>query len=512
MNEFHAWLAAKGFGDASALSAEQTQFLQATWRAELNRPAPAPVPAPASAAKADDPTPFDQKLAAIEAETDRIDYIRAATLTALERNVGDKPKCKLLSDLCASAINDPKTDKRAYDIALLRADRDAGPFVYSAGKPQLTAKVLEAAVCRAGQLKTLEKDFSDQTLDAVDQQFRGGIGLMELVGECAKANGFRGSAQRDLRGALRAAFHGDLMASGGPSTLSISGILSNTANKFLREGWMGVETAWREITAIRSVRDFKQITSYSLTGDLAYEKLAPGGEIKHGTLGNETYTNQADTYAKMLGIDRRDLINDDLNALTSVGRRLGRGGALKVNEVFWAEFLADHSTFFPTDYSKLNYDEGTDTAFGADGLTAADVFWQAKTDPDGKPLGLPARILLVPPAHRIPAMRLMSSQNTAKDTDLGTDNPWTGMYRVVSTTYLASSAMGGGYSSKAWYLLADPQTLPVIEVAFLNGVEMPTVETVEMDSDRLGMAMRGYHDFGVNKQEYRAALKLKGEA
>lgn len=29
------------------------------------------------------------------------------------------------------------------------------------------------------------------------------------------------------------------------------------------------------------------------------------GEIKHGTLGNETYSNKADTYGLMLAVDRR---------------------------------------------------------------------------------------------------------------------------------------------------------------------------------------------------------------
>ena len=28
----------------------------------------------------------------------------------------------------------------------------------------------------------------------------------------------------------------------------------------------------------------------------------------------------------------------------------------------------------------------------------------------------------------------------------------------------------------------------------------------------LGIQMRGYHDFGVSKQEYRAGVKMKGEA
>jgi hypothetical protein len=57
---------------------------------------------------------------------------------------------------------------------------------------------------------------------------------------------------------------------------------------------------------------------------------------------------------------------------------------------------------------------------------------------------------------------------------------------------------------KAWYLLADPADLPVIEVAFLNGQESPTIETAEADFNVLGVQMRGYHDFGCALQDASA--------
>ncbi len=53
---------------------------------------------------------------------------------------------------------------------------------------------------------------------------------------------------------------------------------------------------------------------------------------------------------------------------------------------------------------------------------------------------------------------------------------------------------------------------PVIEGAFLNGKDTPTVEMGEFEFDQLGFATRAYFDFGVNKQEYRAGVKLKGAA
>jgi len=70
----------------------------------------------------------------------------------------------------------------------------------------------------------------------------------------------------------------------------------------------------------------------------------------------------------------------------------------------------------------------------------------------------------------------------------------------VRSSYLSNPKYTGA-SSLAWYILADPADMPVIEVAFLNGQQQPTVESADADFNNLGIQMRGYHDFGVAKQE-----------
>src|SRR6185436_12590006 len=111
------------------------------------------------------------------------------------------------------------------------------------------------------------------------------------------------------------------------------GILSNVANKFLLDGFEAVESSWRAIAAIRNVQDFKAVTSYRLTGGFEYLEVGPTGELKHASVGEESFTNQARTYGRMFSITREHMINDDLGALTAVPRRLGRGAALKLNDV-----------------------------------------------------------------------------------------------------------------------------------------------------------------------------------
>lgn len=455
---------------------------------------------------------IDQITARARAESDRRQRIQAMTAEVLAQ------RPELADDLgrLAHAALEAGWKPDKYQLEVMRLGRSyegvGGPRVQS---ERIEGSIIEAALCIAGGLDqtVLEAQFAEQTLDAASRQYRHGLGLCETLLIFAQANGYRGYGRSDLKGLLQFAF-ADVQGSGGGggfSTLSLPGILSNVANKFLRAGFEAVESTWREIAAIRSVRDFKQVSSYSLTGGFVYEEIPPGGELKHATVGETAYTNQAKTYGRMFGIDRRDLINDDLDSLTAVPRRLGRGGALKLNEVFWAEFLNNLAFFIA---GNNNYAEGADTALGIDSLTQAEQLFLDQTDPDGHPLAVAPVIVLVPNALYVPATQIMNSTElrdpaSTKKTPIA--NPHAGKFRPVRSSYLSNPKYTGN-SAKAWYLLADPADMPVIEVAFLNGQHQPTVESADADFNTLGIQMRGYHDFGVAKQEPRGGVKMKGEA
>ena len=398
-------------------------------------------------------------------------------------------------------------DLQRTELELLRNGRPSAPAIHTPN-PVVNAQVLEAACLMTGGSQQLETMFDDRTLQLANDRYRSGLGLQELFLEAAWANGYTGRNFRDSRAVMRFAFGRDIEA--GWSTIDIGGILSNVANKFLLEGFFSVERVWRNICAVRNVSDFKTVTSYRLIGKDQYEQVAPGGEIKHGTLGTEQYSNKAETFGLMLSIDRRDIINDDLGAITTVPRKLGRGSGLKINDVFWTTFL-NNAAFFVA--GNKNYQAGTDTVLTIDGMTKAEVTFMDQVDGDGKPIGVMPAIVLVPTALSAIGTQLYKSvelrDNTA-NAKSPTNNPHQGKFRVEVSRYLANASYTGN-SAKAWYLLSEPNDLPVIEVAFLNGQESPTIETAEADFNVLGVKMRGYHDFGVALQDPRGGVKMKGE-
>ena len=332
----------------------------------------------------------------------------------------------------------------------------------------------------------------------------------------AEANGYTRRDYRidqgNIREILRYAFAPIHAAS---SMISLPGILSNVANKELLAGFTEEDQTWREIAVTKPVTDFKAVTSYRMLDNMEYEELSPEGKIAHGQLGQESYTRQAKTYAKMFALTRVDIINDDLSAFSDVRTRLGRGSSRKFNNLFWAKFL-DNATFFTV--ARGNYISGATTNLGLDGVgLEAGVlkFRQMKTGDDKRVDGAPDR-LLIPPELQFNGQRLHQSTqvNTggaATATSVPNDNIHAGKYRPIVQNRLSDSAFTG-YSATAWYLLRDPQILAAIVVSFLNGVETPTVESADADFDQLGVQFRGYHDFGVDFAEWLSGIKSKGAA
>lgn len=509
--DFQEWLKAKGFVLADLDDAQraslQAMFDSENSEAEKTKESDASDDSKNIKAEADDgqADPTAELRASAAAESRRI--------AAIAKACGGK-----FPDIEAKAIEEG-WDVTKAELEVLRAERPKAPAIHAKDNT-LTGDVLEAAAVLAGGLsevgiaavggirsRKIEEIYGEKTLEAADKRFRHGIGLQEMILEAAWANGYTGrNFRQDPVGAMRAAF---TIQASGFSTVSLPGIFSNTANKFLLAGYMNVERVWSTIAATRPVNDFKTVTSYRLTADAEFEEVGPDGELKHGTLGEESFTNRAKTYGKMFGINRQDIINDDLGALTSVPRKIGRGSALKLNKVFWTEFM-NNSTFFAS--GNKNYISGATSALSIDGLTLGEQKFMDQTDPQGNPLGATPAILLVPTALNVTAANLMNSteiRNTTSSTKYGTNNPHAGKFRTATSAYLSNTGITGN-STTAWYLLSDPNDIPVIEVAFLNGRQQPTVESADADFNVLGIQMRGYFDFGVSKQDYRGGVKSAG--
>lgn len=391
-----------------------------------------------------------------------------ATIAALTKKVEDMEKRDSI--------------RAARGVAIHVADQPAGE------------KVVEAALCLQAGLASPEKHYDERTLELAHKA-RKTTSIGEVLVQAAKANGYTGSERISggtLQPILQAAF----------ATHAIASLLEAAVNKFLLAGFNAVEQAWKEVSAVRSVGDFKSINLYRLNGSFKFVKTGNAGELKVAQGSDSKRSVAADTYGIMTSLTRQDIINDDLNALSLIPQRIGRGAALSLNEVIWAEFLSNNASY----YQAASAAAGNALSYSS--LEAAVTAYRRLTDPDGNPLGIQPRMLLVPPELEPKAAQLMT-QSALVTTALGSTsskavepsaNVFQGRYRIVTSNYLTSSS--------TWWLMADAADLPALDVVFLNGQQVPTIEQVQADFQLLGVQMRGYMDFGVTKAEGLAAYRM----
>jgi hypothetical protein len=371
-----------------------------------------------------------------------------------------------------------------------RDERPAAPAVHMAQPTARTPEVIEAAFALQGGLPNVEKQYEPKVLEAAHKLSRTSS-LGEVLLSAAEEGGYTGPRRltaATLRPILAAAW----------ATHSISGILSNTANKFLLAGFNSVEDSWRQIASTRSVSDLKTYTSYRLNGSFKFQKVANGGELKNAGASEESRTISAETYGVMSSISRTDLINDDLSALTALPAKIGRGGSLALNDLFWDAFKND-SSFFTT----ARGNKKTSAAvLSSAGLKEAVTMFRKLKDATGNLVAVQPRVLLVPVDLEVTAAELMNSTQIASGNTNGqpSTNVFAGRYQVVSSAYLTDAS--------DYYLLASPADLATMEVAFLNGQQTPTVETADADFSVLGIQMRGFWDVGVAQAEYLGGVKM----
>ncbi len=511
---FEQWLEANGFA-VEEITEEQQKTLQAAYDAEQG------------AEKTESPESGMETVEAArdggsdtDVAGDTGDVVTQTNLKAaanVRRINAIREKCGgTHSDIEAKAIEEGWTVD-ATELAVLRADR---PKINNLqrGSSNITANALEASLCMASGMS--EEDagevFDERTMNAAHSADLRGAGLHMLLYETIRAAGGYARPGRVDNSVIRAAFEADqriVQASGGFSTISLSGILSNVANKTMLAAYKAVESTLDKWCAFTDVSDFKAVTRYRMTGIGQFTEVGPNGELKHITLSEESYTNQALTYGEMLVLTRTMMIDDDLGAFMQIPRIIGRGAIIALVKLVFSRLLSNPSGFFHADNGNLL--EGTDTALSIAALNVAEQKFLDQKDANGDPILISPAVLLVPTSLKVTAQQLMTetrvNETTTANKPKVANNPHAGKWEPVSSPYLNAQSLTGS-SSTAWYLLADPADVAAIEVAFLRGKRVPTIESGETNFNTLGMGWRGFFDFGVAMQDHRAAVKCTGEA
>jgi hypothetical protein len=453
-------------------------------------------------------------------ETDQLDDASAATAAEATRlrNL-TKSAGKFRNEVEAGAIDrmmtkavDEEWDHHRLELELLRASRPVAKGRRGGGQPD-DALVIEASLCLSAGMdeKFVASQFDERIVDAAVTLGPRGASIHTLLFEVCRIAGKHVKPGRVDHETIRAAFAADAMIQAdGFSTISLPGILGNVAHKSMLNSYQAVATTWQSFCAIESNSDFKAHTRYRMVGAGQYQPVPPSGELKHASLTEQSYQNTLATQGAIVALPRQMIINDDLGAFQGLPKILGRMGAICLEKAVFTLLLSNPSNFFHA--SNNNLLTGGGSALSIDALTLAEQKFLDATDPNGDPILVTPQTLLVPTALNVTASTITRSaeiRDPSATSKVPVVNPHAGRFTSKASPWLNNAGLTN-HSATAWYLFASPADVAAMEVAFLNGQQVPTIESGQTDFSTLGMQWRSYHDFGTAMRDYRGAVKNNG--
>jgi hypothetical protein len=284
-----------------------------------------------------------------------------------------------------------------------------------------------------------------------------------------------------------------------------------------------VPDAWRAYSAIGDLNDFRPATRI-----IGYEaedllEVDENGAYLDSKLADASYTVRLATYGRTFSISRRVIINDDLGYIRKQPQRFGRAAGRSIATFVAQTLLEGNGATFDTialfHTSHANLATGGGSALSAANLQTGITGLQKQTVLNVFH-SVMAKWLLVPPALQWTARQILNSAiivaagTAGTVTQIGNANVLQGALGIAIDPFLTSTT--------AYYVLADPADVPIIDVGFLNGkqtpdllVEKPTLQNIaggddpyELEFDILNYKVR--YDYGGATALWWGGYKFAG--
>lgn len=300
---------------------------------------------------------------------------------------------------------------------------------------------------------------------------------------------------------------GELWGRANHTTADFSNLTGVAVHKWVLINFDQAGAALKRVAAKSTAPDFKAKTMIRMSTFPRLTKVNEHGEVKSGASGDSSETYKMDTYASMMGITRQAEINDDMGALSDLGRMAGLAAA-----DFEAQLMTDHLTLasgagpvmsdgvalFHASHGNL---AASGAAIGFNTLNAGRLAMRLQKHIDKTTLinAYPAYVV-IPPSLESTCEKELATIAATKTADF---NPFGGKLEMVVEPRLEA------VSSAAWYMVAAPGRVPGLEYSYMDGAEGPQVEQ-RLGWEILGIQWRVYLDIGVGFVDHRGWYRNAG--
>jgi ATP-dependent Clp endopeptidase proteolytic subunit ClpP len=405
---------------------------------------------------------------------------------------------------------------------LLAACADDVKCTVAQASQQLLAHLGSQSTPTAGNYVETVEDEGDKHREAIANALmargavKGANGKPIIVGT---DNPYRGMSLLDLahasleRGRIKVKGHDKMKVVGMAFTQSTSDfpiLLENVMHKTLQAAYATAPDTWSRFCAIGSVSDFRAHNRYRVGSLGNLDDVGENGEYQNKEIPDgEKSSISAGTKGNIINVTRHMIINDDLGAFLSLAIQQGRAAKRTIEAMVYALLaegaglgptMVDGKTLFHADHGNV----GTGAALTMASIEADRVKMAQQKDVSGNDY------LDLRPAIWVGPIGLGGTARTINDAQYDPDtanklqkpNMVRGLYRdIVDTPRLSGTRV---------YSFADPNEAPVIEVAFLDGVQEPFLESQDgftVDGTQYKVRL----DVGVGAIDYRGAVTNAGQ-
>ncbi len=288
-------------------------------------------------------------------------------------------------------------------------------------------------------------------------------------------------------------------------------LLENVLHRVLVGAYNLQQFTWARFCATGTLSDYRPHSRYHLSSFSDLKPVNEAGEYENGVLGDgEAETIKGARKGRILQITPEVLVNDDLGAFVRITTALGQAAGRTIEKDVY-DVLKQNGGLGPImkDGNPLFHAEhGNITAGAAPSVDSFDAMRQLmalQMDPGGNDY------LDIALSRFLGTVAMHGRATLVNNSEYNPDV--TGRFQVNNTSratfsdIITSPRLGTG---KGWYGFADPNVEPVIEVAFLNGVQTPVLEQ-ETNFRTDGLSWKVVHKYGVGAVGWRGAAYNPGE-
>ena len=432
-----------------------------------------------------------------EADVAKAERKRIADIQAFARKASIPQE--VVDDLIDSGRSFADAKEKMLEIWSSRVDGESSRSHVEAGvdeSDKRTDAAVTAILAKAGALPRDQRD-------GLQGNPYVGWRMLDFARDCAERSGVKTSGLSQMEIVGRAFTQG---------TSDFDVILENTMHKSVIAAYAVAADTWRRWCRTGSVSDFRahKRIRFGTIGNLdAVNEL---GEFTNKAIPDgEAESITASTRGNIINVSRQAIINDDVGYFVGLTQMLGRAAARTIEAQAYSTLVAnptmsDGVALFHADHGNL---AGTGAAPTVATIDAARQAMASQMDISGNDyLDLRPTIALCPLSlggtiRVINAAEFNPSNSPGSTSGKSTMEP--NSVRGLLTDIVDSPRLSG----TAWYLLADPMEAPVIEVAFLDGADMPYLEMEDgftVDGARYKVRL----DVGVGAVGYAGAYKNAG--